>query len=237
MSQLQVANITFSAAGSTRIETDATANVVRVIVNSANTIYSTPVRTVFPTGTVNVDNELAVTGRVRAGSEANVAGNMAIAGSLFIAGANVVALIEAAGGAPAATQAEQEAATEAAAYVAPATQHFHPSAAKFWVKATGNSTTIETSYNMTSWTDTNVGIAAGVIATDFSSEDWAGMVQVQLSAALLMDATYTSSCAFVINSLAVGGFTVTSGRMQDGGTAAASLQDPQSWHVVGFGDH
>lgn len=223
MSQLQVANITFSAAGSTRIETDATANVVRVIVNSANTIYSTPVRTVFPTGTVNVDNELAVTGRVRAGSEANVAGNMAIAGSLFIAGANVVALIEAAGD-PAASQAEQEAATEAAKYVAPATQHFHPSAAKFWLRATVNSTTIEASYNITSVADTNSGIMTVTIADDMSSADYAVIITVD-------DTSTTLVKSGVARSVAAGTFQMASV------VEAGSSADPTTaWMAVGFGD-
>ncbi len=225
MSQMQVANITFSAAGSTRIETDSTANTIKVTVNSANVMYANPSRTVFPTGTINVDNELAVTGRVRAAGEANVAGNMAIAGSLFIAGANVVALIEAAGGGdPAASQAEQEAATEAAKYVAPATQHFHPSAAKFWLRATQSSTTLEASYNITSVGDTSAGVMTVTIANDMSSADYAVLVTVD-------DGSTTLVKSSVARSLAAGTFIM--GSVVEAGSSA----DPTvAWMAVGFGD-
>ena len=222
MSQMQVANITFSAAGSTRIETDSTSNVIMVTVNSANVMYANPSRTVFPTGTINVDNEVAIGGAARIG------------GSLFVAGANVIALIEAAGGDPAASQAEQEAGTEAAKYVAPATQHFHPSAAKFWVKATGAASTIEVSYNMTSWTDGATGTASGTIADDFSSADWCATISFFTNAGATIDATFTTSVA--ITAQAAGTFSVVCGRMQDGATAAASLVDPAAWFVAGYGD-
>lgn len=75
-----------------------------------------------------------------------------------------------------AIQSEMEAGTDATRAVTPGRQHFHPSAAKFWVQWTGNSTTILSSYNMTSIADTGVGDADGTIATDFSSANWAAAV-------------------------------------------------------------
>lgn len=133
----------------------------------------------------------------------------------------------------AATQAEQEAGTDVTKGTTPGRQHFHPSAAKFWVKATGNSTTIEVSYNMTSWADTAIGIADGTIATDFSSVDWVGQVAL-FGVAGNWNTTNTSGCGFTTQ--AAGTFTVTASQMTEGGTAAANPLDPVAWFVDGFGD-
>jgi hypothetical protein len=73
----------------------------------------------------------------------------------------------------AASQAEQETGTEAAKYVAPLTQQFHPSACKCWIKFTSVTTTaITTSYNVTSVTDNGTGDTTITIATDFSSANY-----------------------------------------------------------------
>jgi len=73
----------------------------------------------------------------------------------------------------AASQAEQETGTEAAKYVAPATQHFHQSAAKCWGMTTGDATpTLQVSYNITSITDTGVGVLTVTIATDLSTTNY-----------------------------------------------------------------
>lgn len=133
-----------------------------------------------------------------------------------------------------AVQAEMEAGSDTGRAVVPGRQHFHPSAAKFWVKATANSTTIVVSYNMTSWADTGVGDADGTIATDFASGDWCGMISI-IDATLAWDATFTEGYGF--DAHAAGTFGCKCGKMQDGGTAAATVEDPDSWHVAGFGDH
>jgi hypothetical protein len=74
-----------------------------------------------------------------------------------------------------ATQAQQEAASDAVRWVTPANQHFHPSAAKFWVMVNGAGTpAIAASYNVTSVADTGTGRMTVTIATDFSSANWAG---------------------------------------------------------------
>ena len=63
-----------------------------------------------------------------------------------------------ASGVSAASQAEQEAGTEAGKYVAPATQQYHPSTAKAWVNFNGTGTVaIRDSYNVTSITDNGPG--------------------------------------------------------------------------------
>jgi hypothetical protein len=132
-----------------------------------------------------------------------------------------------------ADQTEMEAGSDTGRIVTPGRQHFHPSAVKFWVKATGNATTIEVSYNMTSWADTGPGIADGTIATDFSSIDWCGQVAM-LGAATNWNTTNTSGCGF--STQAAGTFTVTASQMTEGGTAAANPLDPVAWFVEGFGD-
>jgi hypothetical protein len=79
-------------------------------------------------------------------------------------------------GISAASQAEQEAGSEAAHYVAPATQQFHPSSVKFYITingATGN--VVGTAYNATC-SRTSTGFYVVTIGTDFSSANWVPMV-------------------------------------------------------------
>jgi hypothetical protein len=132
-----------------------------------------------------------------------------------------------------ATKANQESAASTSVAISPATQQSHPSACKFWVKATANSTTIVASYNMTSWADTNTGQATGTIATDFSSEHWCGQCSA-MDAATAWDATYTTGMGF--QAVAAGTFRIDCSRMTDGGTAAAAFYDCDYWYVAGYGD-
>lgn len=132
-----------------------------------------------------------------------------------------------------AVQSEMETGSDTTRVVVAGRQHFHASAAKFWVKATGNSTTITASYNMTSWANTGAGDADGTIATDFSSGNWVGCVSI-LDSTSAWDATFTEFCGF--DAHAAGTFGVLCAKMQDGNTAAASLEHPDSWMVVGYGD-
>jgi len=59
----------------------------------------------------------------------------------------------------AATQAEQEAASSVAVAVTPGRQHYHPSAAKAWVRFPAGAASIASSYNVSSLTDTGTGDA------------------------------------------------------------------------------
>lgn len=70
-----------------------------------------------------------------------------------------------------ATQAEQEAGTNTAVVVTPSVQHHHKSAAKGWCRFDGAATpaSIDSSYNVTSLTDTAAGNYTVVWATDFSA--------------------------------------------------------------------
>jgi len=73
---------------------------------------------------------------------------------------------------PAATQAEQEAASSTTVFTTPGRQQYHPSANKWWAKWEGGSTTLEASYNVTSVSDDGTGDSTVTIATDFSSTEW-----------------------------------------------------------------
>ena len=127
----------------------------------------------------------------------------------------------------AASQAEQETATEAAKYVAPATQQFHPSAAKCWGKFTANSTTIEASYNITSVADTATGRMTVTIATDFSGADWAGISNAQ----------YSGTVGFMssLDSAPAAGTCVLEG-WENAAAVSAVLTDPVAWMFLGLGD-
>jgi hypothetical protein len=133
-----------------------------------------------------------------------------------------------------AIQSEQETGTDTTRAVTPGRQHYHPSAAKFWVAWTGNSETILASYNVASVTDTTVGDAEGTIATDFSGAAWCGVVTTLETGTDGWDSNSIQSSGF--NARAAGSFGVLCGVMVDGGTAAGNLTDPDEWHVLGFGD-
>jgi hypothetical protein len=130
----------------------------------------------------------------------------------------------------AATQAEQEAASSTTTYVSPGRQHFHPSAAKFWVHfgVTGN---LLAGYNTTSITDNGTGVATVVIATDFGTADYCVGVSIEN-----LDATIDSIADGQISMIANGLHAAGSVQVlckNDDGTAAA---DPATWNVWGFGD-
>ena len=74
-----------------------------------------------------------------------------------------------------AVQSEMETATSTTLAVTPGRQHFHPGHPKVWGYATvsGGTPTLETSYNLTSITDTGTGQLTATIATDFSDAEWA----------------------------------------------------------------
>lgn len=111
-------------------------------------------------------------------------------------------------------------------------QHLHPSAAKFWAMATvaAGVPTLQTSYNVTSITDTGSGQLTVTIATDFSSANWCASVTVEYEAG---DAS--GKIGGISNGgLAVG--TILARSMQTGASSNATLSDPASWHIMGLGD-
>lgn len=81
------------------------------------------------------------------------------------------------GGAAAASQATMEAALSVTEFSSPGRQHFHPSAAKAWVRF-NSAAGVAASYNITSITDSGVGDWSVNIATDFSSASYCGVLSV-----------------------------------------------------------
>jgi hypothetical protein len=73
-----------------------------------------------------------------------------------------------------ASQAEMEAGSSTAVAVSPGRQHFHPSAAKFWILYNGSTNAINASYNTDSpLTDNGAGDQTVGITTDFSGASYA----------------------------------------------------------------
>ena len=138
-----------------------------------------------------------------------------------------------------ADQTEQKAGSDNTKAVTSGRQAFHPSAAKFWAAAQGATTTMDASFNMTSWAHTATGDVDGTIATDFSSADWCGITSIRASALRMSACTsaLNSQCAsYGFDAQAADSFGILCSRMTGNGTAAAALMDPDEWFVIGFGD-
>lgn len=120
-----------------------------------------------------------------------------------------------------ADQSEMEAGSSTTLNVTPGRQHFHPSAAKFWVK--GINTTVNASYNVTSLTDNGTGDWTVTIANDLSSANYA-------VAGLALETTGFDVVNMKVRAQAAG--TVQINAYNEGGSAA----DPDAFFVIGFGD-
>jgi len=83
MSQLQVANLTFSSAGTTRIEMGAVAaNTITIFAGGANVaVYHDSGLSV--TGRANVSGDMSIAGNVYITGRANVSGDMSITGNVY----------------------------------------------------------------------------------------------------------------------------------------------------------
>jgi hypothetical protein len=127
----------------------------------------------------------------------------------------------------AATQAEQETGTSTSAFVTPGRQQFHASAAKFWgyVTVSAGTPTLQTSYNVTSITDTGTGLLTVTIATDFSSANWPAFVTGNEG---------TQYPTWTTNSKAVGSILLQATYRASGTTD--TFIDPDSWEFGGFRD-
>lgn len=131
------------------------------------------------------------------------------------------------------TAAIMETATSSAQFVVPGLQERHPASCKFWVRWTGNSTTILSDYNVDSIADTAVGDADITITTDFNGTGWAGFVNT-LDATNGWDDQEMEGSGY--NAMAAGTAGVLCSVITDGNTAVCSLTDPDSWNAYGFGD-
>ena len=141
-------------------------------------------------------------------------------------------------GGSSAIQDDQESAVDTNIFVSPGTQQFHPSAAKFWLKATANSTTIEASYNVTSVADTGTGVMTVTIGTDFSSIDWAAALSVVFEPTasfiiyvpgLSLDPDPAAGTCVMFMTRAV--YDVFNDVYTD-----AEFADPTAWLLTGYGD-
>ena len=135
----------------------------------------------------------------------------------------------------AATQAQQETGSITTFPVTPGTQHFHDSAAKFWTRSNVTAGVPATpgndSYNVTSITDTALGVMTVTIATDFSSANWCSL--------MMLERAVTTSGAADWRIMTVRASTIAAGSCayeSANEAAPPSADDPQSWHCVGFGD-
>jgi hypothetical protein len=133
---------------------------------------------------------------------------------------------------PIATQAEMEGAASILTVVTPGRQHFHPSAAKWWIKAPGAGTSINASYNVTSVTDVAVGRLGVNIATDHSDAEYCVVMCVQRALTALAEAGVE---AFAVRNL---GQLAGSVELECFDHTATTMvtQDPQSYYAVGYGD-
>jgi hypothetical protein len=120
----------------------------------------------------------------------------------------------------AATQSQQETATSLLVPVTPGRQHFHPSAAKAWAKATFAGAVIA-GYNVTSVTDNGIGDMSFDFTVPFSTDDYVAIGIIESGGA-----AYTAS---------VQGQSTTSCRMQCR-DQAGNLIDATSMMFIAFGD-
>jgi len=141
---------------------------------------------------------------------------------------------------PVATQADQEAASSLVTAVTPGRQHFHPGHPKCWayVTVSGGTPTLQTSYNITSITDSGVGLLTFTIANDFSTANWAAVFDV-IDTATLNDTVEFAGWSNV-NSKAAGSTLLAYARanVDVGGTNQIqnTMTDPTAWNFAGFGD-
>lgn len=130
-----------------------------------------------------------------------------------------------------AIQSEMETGTDVVRAVTPGRQHFHQSAAKFWLKAgiTGN---LLASYNITSVSDTGTGVMGVTIGTDISSANYAVSVSVEATTTTWAVAN-ARECHIRSATLASTGFSVD---CIDNTVTTNAVRDPTTWHCIGFGD-
>lgn len=127
-----------------------------------------------------------------------------------------------------ADQPEMEAGTSNTRAVTPGRQHHHPGHPKCWGHATvsGGTPTLQSSYNITSITDSAVGQITFTINNDFSSANWACQANITKAG------TGASNARFC--NIENGGMAAGSVLLMCSGTA--SLADPNAWHFAGQGD-
>lgn len=148
-------------------------------------------------------------------------------GSAWVIGLDPTASSTVAGLTKVSTQTIMETGTATDTAVLVGHQHYHPGHPKFWLVATvsANVPTLQTSYNMTSITDTATGRLTGTIATDFSSANWSALPGIQ------MGSNGNARMTYIANATQTAGAFEQVAR--DGG---GSFEDPAAWYCTGLGD-
>lgn len=122
-------------------------------------------------------------------------------------------------GQPIASQANMETATDNTVLVTPLNTNWHPGVAKAWLIC-DSAGAIQASHNITSITDTGIGIVTVTIATDFSSVNY-------VINGIVLD---TDSVFAKISSITAGSFV---GRCL---STAGAADDPTNYFFACFGD-
>jgi len=129
----------------------------------------------------------------------------------------------------AAAQSDQETATSTTTVVTPGRQHYHPSAAKAWVRfVTTTSTSNQGSYNISSLTDNGTGDTTINFTTSFSATNnyaMAGMCQASVS-----------NRSFMSTSISYGA-SASSYRVVTIREDTGALTDAETNGAIFFGDH
>lgn len=133
-----------------------------------------------------------------------------------------------------ATQAEMETATSVDRSVTPAIQHHHPGHPKCWLNC-GVTANDLASYNITSLTDTGVGLVTVTIATDFSSANWTCQTTTERASTALTG----SGANLRMDAVQFGGQAAGTVVLEchDLTAGTALLADPTNWNMLGMGDH
>jgi hypothetical protein len=171
------------------------------------------------------DARIIVTG----GNGSSGNGTMAItaAGGLTIGGSSVLST------ASFASQAQMEAST-GTVVVAPNNIQFHPSSVKTWanIGVSGGTPFTQIVYNVSSISDTGVGIVAINMTTAFSGTWRVG--------ATIMDTGQSTSASGILSTNIRQSNIFTTGVLLNaygsGQTGGGSFIDPQEWHMSGLGD-
>jgi len=125
-------------------------------------------------------------------------------------------------------QSEMEAGSSTTLAVVPGRQHYHPSAAKMWAQVEGQGTTVHSSYNLTSITDSGVGDQTFTIATDFSSTTYCSVVSIERGTGTNINVVYTTDKQ-------VGSFRAVGYKIVTAGPTISS-EDLSIINTVCFGD-
>ncbi len=127
-----------------------------------------------------------------------------------------------------AVQSEMETGTSNVLAVTPGRQHFHPGHPKAWGYATvsAGTPTLQTSYNITSISDSAVGQITFTINNDFSTANWSAQGNITKSGTGASNARF---CNVEASGLAAGSVLLMC-------SGTASLSDPAAWHFMGNGD-